>query len=391
VFALRAARLFNGTSGWSLHQPSVLIEDGRIIYINESPTADPSGVNVIDLGDVTMMPGLIDCHQHLVFDATDDPVGHLADREDGKVLQWARLAARSALFAGITTVRDLGDRNFVLLALREEFARDLAGGPELLVAGPPITTPHGHCWFLGGEARGVEGVRDAVRVHAARGVDVIKVMVTGGALTPGSVNHELQFGSAELRAIAGEAHHQGLMVTGHAKGARGVAEAVSAGFDGIEHCLFLTPDGFLPDPVLIDAMAADGTYVSVTAAFKYPPEWGASDAVLNWLHEIDSIFTMMRSAGVRLVLSSDGGISQSVPHNVLSNGVGRLPRIGLTNTEALRAVTSLAASACGVGDRKGRLAPGYDADIVAVRGDPLADLTALLRVTAVFRGGIRVR
>ncbi len=102
---------------------------------------------MIDLGDVTLLPGLVDSHVHLVFDATEDPVGHLAGQDDGALLAQAGAAAHRALAAGITTVRDLGDRRFVLLTLREELATDVTAGPLLLVAGPPITTPGGHCWF----------------------------------------------------------------------------------------------------------------------------------------------------------------------------------------------------------------------------------------------------
>jgi imidazolonepropionase-like amidohydrolase len=391
MFGVRAARLFDGTSGLSLDQPLVLIEDGRIADVTESAAADYDDAAVFDLGDVTLLPGLIDCHQHLVFDASDDPVGHLAGRDDGEVVEQARQAARLALAAGITTVRDLGDRHYVLLGLREEFARDPAAGPELLLGGPPITIPGGHCWFLGGQARGVEEVGAAVQEHAARGVDVIKVMVTGGGLTEGSVRYQSQYGPEELRAIAGQAHRLGLMVTGHAQSAQGVADAVRAGFDGIEHCLFLTPDGFSADRAIIEAIAAAGTYVSVTAAFNGPLEEAIGDPLLTGhLAEIVSAYTAMRAAGVRIVLSSDAGVNPFVPHDALPYGVALASLIGMTNAQALQAVTSLAATACGVTDRKGRLARGYDADLVAVNGDPLTDVSALLQVTAVFRGGVRV-
>ncbi len=390
MYGLRAARLFDGTSGSPLKHPLVLIEDGRIVSVFAN-AAGLGDTPVIDLGDVTLLPGMIDSHQHLVLDATDDSVIHLASRSDEEVLARARLAARSALMAGITTVRDLGDRSFVLLALKEELAREPAAGPELLVAGPPITSPHGHCWFLGCEARGVEQMRAAVRLHAARGVDVIKVMVTGGSLTPGSVSHELQYGAAELRAVVEQAHGLGLTVTGHAKGVRGVAAAVRAGFDGIEHCLFLTPDGFPLGRAVVDAMAAAGTYVSVTAAFKRAPELDASNTRLAWLRDVDSLYRTMWQAGIRLVLSSDAGIGPAVPHDVLPYGAERLLRTGMTCADVLRSLTSLAALACGVADRKGRIASGYDADLTAVSGDPLVDVNDLLRVAAVFRRGVRVR
>ena len=210
MHAIRAARLFDGVADELTPHPTVLIDDGRIVAVQLVGDLPPADVDVVDLGDVTLLPGLVDAHLHLVFDATDDPVGHLAGRDDQAVLVQARAAARRALEAGITTVRDLGDRRFVLLRLREELAVDVTAGPRLLLAGPPITTRGGHCWFLGGEADGVAGARAAVRERAARGVDVVKVMVSGGALTPGSVTHASQYGPAELRAAADEAHRLGL-------------------------------------------------------------------------------------------------------------------------------------------------------------------------------------
>lgn len=393
MLEIRAARLFDGVSAAIIHQPSILVRSGRIVSVGRrqdrgSPndtgawndTAAHSA-DVIDLGDVTLMPGMIDCHQHLVFDATDDAVDHLRSRSDGDVLAQARRAARTALGAGITTVRDLGDRDFVLLGLREELSRDLAAGPELLLSGPPITSPGGHCWFLGGETRGRDGVVKAVRQRVERGVDVIKVMITGGSLTPGSANHEMQFTPEELSAIAAEAHDHGLTVTGHAKCARGMTAAVDAGFDGIEHAIFLTPE---PDSAVVDAVAAAGPYVSVTACFA------PSSTPNPQLPEKEHAFSVMREAGARLILTSDAGINSAVPHDVLPHGTAGLLRMGMSNAEALRAVTSSAASACGLGDRKGRIAAGHDADLLAVTGDPLDDISALHRVAAVLRGGVRV-
>jgi imidazolonepropionase-like amidohydrolase len=213
------------------------------------------------------------------------PSATLAAWARTRLLEHCRAAAGAALAAGVTTVRDLGDRRFVTLRLREELAAHPARGPQLLVSGPPVTTRGGHCWFFGGEAAGVEGVRSAVRTLAARGVDVVKVMVTGGNLTPGSVAWQSQYGPAELRAAVEEAHR--------------VAQAARC--------------------------AAVGPQVLTSAGF--------------------------------------------------------------TGAEALRAVTSVAATACRVGDRKGRIAPGYDADLLAVDGDPLTDANALREVVAVFRAG----
>lgn len=338
-----------------------------------------------------------------MFDASSDAVGHLAGTSDDALLEHCRAAARAALAAGVTAVRDLGDRRFVTLRLRHELAAHPAQGPQLLVSGPPVTTPGGHCWFLGGEAAGVDGVRSAVRALAARGVDVVKVMVTGGNLTPGSVAWQSQYGPAELRATVEEAHRAGLPVTGHAHGAQGIADAVAAGFDGVEHGLFLTADGVQQDPAVVDQLAARGVVVSVTAAQNQPPgqpppglEPGSElarrfEELAKQREVLVAGVLRLRAAGVPITISSDAGIAPHKPHDVLPWGPQVLTSAGLTGAEALRAVTSVAADACRVGDRKGRIAPGYDADLLVVDGDPLTDASALREVVAVFRAGHRIR
>lgn len=391
MIAVRARRLFDGVSERLLLDSVVLIDAGVIVGVGPGATAPDDAVTV-DLGDVTVLPGLIDSHSHLVLDASDDPVGHVMTSSDEAVLEHCRVALRTALSAGITTVRDLGDRRYLTLALRDDLAADPSAGPELLVAGPPITSRGGHCWFLGGEADGIDGVRRSVREHAARGVDVVKVMVTGGEITPGSVPHESQYGPNELRAIADETHALGLRVTGHAHGAQGIADAVAAGFDGIEHATFMTADGVHHDPELFARMAARGMFVSVpiasTLARPSPPA-GSSvghrfQAILDGLHKL-------RDAGVPITVSSDAGIMSTKPHDVLPHGVAQITHHGVNNADALRSVTSVAAASCGLGQRKGRIARGYDADLLAVHGDPLADPTDLRRVAAVFRRGTRIR
>jgi imidazolonepropionase-like amidohydrolase len=258
MLAIRSAWLFDGVADRLRTRPLVLVDDGRISEVDTTGADPPEGAELVDLGEATLLPGLIDSHTHLVLDASSDPVGHLAGKSDDALLEDCRARAQAALAVGITTVRDLGDRRFVTLRLREELATHPTQGPQLLVSGPPVTTPGGHCWFLGGQAAGVDGVQGAVRVLAARGVDVVKVMVTGGNLTPGSVSWQSQYGPAELRAAAQEAHRAGLADTGHAHGAQGIADAVAAGFDGIEHGVFLTAEGVKQDPAMVDQMAAGG-------------------------------------------------------------------------------------------------------------------------------------
>ena len=403
MLAIRSARLFDGVADQLHARALVLVDDGRITDVDTTGADPPAGAKLVELGAATLLPGLVDSHTHLSFDASGDPVGHLGAMAEDVLLEHCRAAARVALAAGVTTVRDLGDRRFVTLRLREELATDPARGPQLLVSGPPVTTPGGHCWFLGGEAAGVDGVRSAVRALAAREVDVVKVMVTGGTLTPGSVLWQSQYGLAELQAAVEEAHRAGLAVTGHAHGAEGIADAVAAGFDGIEHGLFLTADGFTQDPAVVDQMAARGVVVSVTAAQSQPlgqPPPGLEpgtelakrfEGLARQLDVIVAGVLRLRDAGVPITISSDAGIGPHKPHDVLPRGPQVLTWAGFTGAEALRAVTSVAADACWVGDRKGRIAPGYDADLLAVDGDPLSDANAVREVAAVFRAGHRVR
>ncbi|WP_342672768.1 amidohydrolase family protein [Micromonospora rhizosphaerae] len=259
-----------------------------------------------------------------------------------------------------------------------------ASGPQILAAGPPVTTSRGHCWFLGGEADGVEGVRAAVRARVERGVNVIKVMATGGEMTPGTRSHEAQYGPDELRAAVEEARRHGLPVAAHAHGVRGIENALAADVDTIEHCSFMTADGVDSRPDLIGAIARAGIAVSATLGFV--PGFAPPPRLASRLDGFVANLRRMRDAGVTLVCGTDAGVAPPKPHDVLPYGAAMLVECGFPPVAALRAVTSSAAEACRVGEHKGRLAPGFDADLLAVEGDPLADVTALRAVTAVFRG-----
>jgi imidazolonepropionase-like amidohydrolase len=237
--ALRAAHLFDGTG--TLPNPTVII-DGATILAAGRGLAVPDGAQVINLPGATILPGLVDAHVHLVFDASDDPIGRLTGRDDAAVFAAAAAAARRAAQGGVTTVRDLGDRGFLVLGLRDA-ARTDQTLPHILAAGPPITTPGGHCHFLGASAAGADGVRAAIRERADRGADVIKIMASGGNMTPGSRPELAQYTRDELRAAVTEAHRHGLAITAHAHGTSAITDAVAAGMDGLEHVSFMTADG----------------------------------------------------------------------------------------------------------------------------------------------------
>ncbi|TWP43384.1 amidohydrolase family protein [Lentzea tibetensis] len=377
MWGLRAARVFDGEVLHSGH-PLVLVDGTRIAGLDLSGARPSADLDVVDLGDVTIMPGLIDSHVHLAFDsAADSVIDQIQAADDEELLRLMGENARRALRAGITTVRDLGDRNGLALRLRET-----SPGPEILAAGAPLTRRGGHCWFLGGEADDVAELRKAVADRVASGADVIKVMATGGTMTPGFRPDESQYDLAALRAVVEAAHEAGLPVTAHAHGAGGIAHAVRAAVDGIEHAFFIKGREFAPDWTVVAAMAESGVVVSTTSA-RLPAEYSPIHLTVR------ENFARMRREGVRLVCSSDAGVGRFKPHDCLPHGVIEFAAlIGHTNTEALQAATTAAAEFCRVADRKGRIATGFDADLLAVGGDPVRDLRALLDVRAVYRAGV---
>jgi imidazolonepropionase-like amidohydrolase len=376
--ALRAARLFDGVTTHA--DPLVLVEDGRITEVRSGPA--PANVDVLDLGGATLLPGLIDTHVHLAFDAGLDPVAALAARDDDAVLEAMAQAAAAQLRAGVTTVRDLGDRDYLALRLRESGT----GLPTIVAAGPPITSAGGHCHFLGGVAE--RGVRDAVREHAERGVDVIKVMASGGGMTPESDVQTPQFTPADLAALVDEAHRHGLPVTAHAHALEAIVDGVAAGVDGLEHCTFIDGERVnAPDDVVAAivrrriAVGATVGLVPVAGALRPPP------FLAKIMPDLMANLARLIREGAVVVAGTDAGIAPIKPHGVLPHGLLHLAQLGMSPTEALTAGTSTAAQVCGLGDRKGRVRPGYDADLLAVDGDPLTDLTALLRPVAVLVAG----
>ncbi|HEY3261500.1 MAG TPA: amidohydrolase family protein [Pseudonocardiaceae bacterium] len=388
--ALRAAWLFDGTSAALTANPVVVL-DGTTIVAMEPRGTIPDGAQVVDLAGATLLPGLVDTHVHLAFDASRDAVRNLAARDDGAALAAMADAARTAAGGGVTTVRDLGDRNYLSLSLRDATP---PGGPlpTIVAAGPPITTPRGHCHYLGGTASGEDGLRRAVREHAARGVDVIKIMASGGNLTPGTHPELPQFTVAELRAAVEEAHRHSLPITAHAHGTPAIAAAVAAGVDGIEHASFVSAEGVDPAPAgLVQALVDQRVALGATAGFA----GGRTDAMrpemIARVPHMLANFRRLYEAGASIVVGTDAGVGPSKPHDVLRWAVAQLGDIGMGAAEALRTVTSTAAAVCGLGHRKGRLAPGFDADVVAVDGNPLVDPSALHRIRVVYVRGTAVR
>jgi imidazolonepropionase-like amidohydrolase len=392
--AIRARHAYDGES-FLAAGATVLVEDGLIIGV-ESYGFQVPGDCLVTGYEGTLLPGLIDAHAHLVADSGDSALDRVAGYSAGEIEEVISRALRDQLLAGVTTVRDLGDRRFCVLDRRDRQQSTPATEPTIVASGPPVTSRSGHCHYLGGEVSGTEEIIGAVAERVERGADIIKVMASGGVNTPGTDVMRTQFTTGELQLIVDQAHAAGVPVTAHAHGTPAVEQAVAAGVDGIEHCSCVTDRGFgqVSDETVAtlarSRIAVCPTIGVDTQLMKAPPP--AVKAMMarmgvtaeQMLQARWDFVGRLHRAGVRLVSGVDAGIGPAKRHGVLPHAVCELVTAGLSVTEALATATSGAAQACGVSARKGRLARGYDADLLVVDGDLEIDVTALHRPRSVL-------
>jgi imidazolonepropionase-like amidohydrolase len=391
MYALRAPLAFDGEAFLS-DGATVLFDGDQIRGVEGYGFPTPSDCTVASF-DGTLLPGLIDTHTHLVGDSERDALDRVAGYSDAELETVVTAALRRQLAAGVTTVRDLGDRRFNVARRRH---RD--GEPTVVAAGPPLTSVGGHCYYLGGEVSGEEQIRTAIADRVDHAVDVVKVMASGGMTTPGTDQLGTQFSDADLRLVVDLAHAAGLPITAHAHALVAVRQAINAGVDGIEHCSCLTEHGPTVDPELFDRIAAAGIVVCATSGGDVtklgppPPHiqalmermgttpeqvFGERAALLRQLHE----------SGVTLVAGVYSGINHVKAHGIIGLGIAEHLRAGIPSPVVLAGATALAANACGLGLTKGRLRTGYDADLVVVGTDPRTDPAAITDIRAVVLRG----
>lgn len=392
MFAIKAGRAFDGERLLP-GGIAVVIDQGLILRLQPAAAPLPPACGVAEFPHATVLPGLIDTHVHLGGDSRDGALGRLAGYPDDELAEVIDTALRRHLAAGVTMVRDLGDRRWSVVARRDRAASGDEPIPTIVASGPPITSVRGHCWQMGGEAQGVAQLRAAIRERAERRVDVVKIMVSGGVFTAGTDVMACQFRDDDLRLLVDEAHAAGLPVTAHAHGLPAVEQAVGAGVDGIEHCNCVTPAGVHIHDSLLQHLAEreiavcptilaritdvrpPATVLAFTQRFGLTPEAARSH------------IARMHRAGARIVCGTDGGISAGKPHGILHAAISGLVASGVGPAQALASATSIAAQVCGLGSCKGRLRAGYDADLLLVDGDPLSDTATLARPAAVMVRG----
>ncbi len=357
----------------------VIVDGEKIAEAHEgTPAALAESTVKIDLAGKTILPGLIDCHVHLRSDGLADPRAQQASDTDAVALLRSARNARRCLECGVTTIRDCGSRGGIDFALRTASQQGLCPTPRLVLSGIIICMTGGHGWQLGYEADGPDAVRRAARTQIKLGADNVKLIASGGILSPGSEIGAPQLTIEEMRAAADEAHAAGKICCAHAHGSTAIKNAVRAGVDSVEH-------GYLLDDEGIDLMLQRGTYlVATSAAVRNVVKHGTSsgvrpDVVRKAQSAIDqhiASFKRAHKAGVKLAMGTDTGVPFTQHGNNLDELV-YLVEMGLSPLEAIATATSGAAKLLKLDDRIGSLEPGKLADFVVVDGDPLSDITML--------------
>jgi imidazolonepropionase-like amidohydrolase len=385
---ITAEQILLGPTGQRVQNGAVLVRGDKIVAVGavDRVRDDASGAAMeLEFPGATVLPGLIDGHVHLAFDAAADPAAAVQTSDDGDLLLGMASRARELIDSGVTTVRDLGDRSGLAERLRAAIEAGLLSGPAILPAGTPLTVRGGHCWFLGGEVTSDDSIRALVRRNAEAGSKVIKVMATGGGITPGGPQvWESQFTQAQLAVVVAEARAVGLPVAAHAHGTEGVAAAAAVGVDTIEHCTWLAAGGFDVRPDVVAEIVAKGIYVCPGVS----PNWRAFGKRFG-PERVAKVFAHVRwmdEQGVHLMAGTDAG----VPFAVFGDYVGSLEffeHLGMPRDRVIEMATVTTANAIGLGNVTGQVVAGHRADLLVVGGDPLTDLQALRRVRLVVSGG----
>lgn len=392
-WAIRAQRLYDSTGKPVIRDAVVTIDDGQIAAVGPVGQVQlPPGMHVLDVGDRTLMPGLIDAHVHILSTGSATSGEESRRMTDHQVLLVGARNAQLALKSGLTTVRDCGDRRYLSLTLRDFINTGGIAGPRLLCSGPVLTSTAGHLWWDGIECDSIDDLRRGVRTLVKHGVDCIKLMGTGGNATPGSNPEGSQYDAAGFRAVADDAHRMGKKVAVHVHGVEGTRWAVEAGIDTLEHVPFRANGGIAYDERTVDDIIRKDLVVSLAM----PATWyrlraeDMREARTHpghlWEARYETI-RRMHAAGVKLVVSSDTGSTATRIDELALLMEFLVKGVQIPAADVLRGVTGLAAEALGLADHLGTLEPGQLADIVVVDGDPLADITAMQRIHTVVKGG----
>jgi imidazolonepropionase-like amidohydrolase len=383
-------------SGDLIENPALIIRGGKIVQIGrQGSLSKPNGADVIDLGGHTIMPGLMDMHVHLSGDATTPffvEMGYSIPRQTVVAVK----NAKNTLMAGYTTVRNVGAAGYSVIGVRDGIEAGEIVGPRIYAAGPSLGITGGHCDnnFLApelhavseGVADGVAAVRAKVRENIKYGANAIKLCATGGVFSKGTKVGIQQYTVEEIKAAVDEAHRRGLTVAAHAHGTEGIKAAIIGGVDSVEHASFL-------DDEAISLAKEYGTYLSMDIynteyTLTFGEQNGVPEENLNKERQVSKrqrdSFSRAVKAGAKMVFGTDAAI---YPHGDNAKQLSRMVRYGMTSLQALQAATINSAKLLGREADLGVLKEGYMADIIAVKGNPLEDVSVLENVSFVMKEG----
>lgn len=386
---LKGFQLIDGTGSAPVADALLVIDNDVIIDVGKAVEIHiPEGAEIIDLSGRTVIPGLIDAHVHLFLDPVADPLGlALQDSDSMATIRAVRNGAKT-LRGGITTVRDMGWRSFANLDLRNAVEQGIVPGPRILACGQFLTMTGGHAWSCGLEVDGPDELCKGARQQLKAGADLIKLMATGGVLTPGVEPGSPQLNEEEMRAAIREAQKAGKQSAAHAQGTSGIKNAIRAGITSIEH-------GMILDEEAVEMMLERGVYLVPTLAAPYwinlkgleagIPEYAWSKNK-NIMEKHKASFQMALRAGVKIAMGTDAG----TPYNEHGQNHIELKLMveqGMSTLQAITAATQNAADLLGIGERVGTLAKGKEADLLILNGDPLKDINAFTKIDRVYKGG----
>ncbi len=378
-------------NGRLLERATVLVQGNRIVKVAAGNIHLPENTREISLAGRTLLPGFMDCHVHLIMDGGPDPITTtMAETPPAATLRAADCARRT-LMSGVTTIRDMGDKDGVASAVKEGVDSGLIPGPRMLVSGRVICMTGGHGWQLGREADGPDEVRKAAREQIKAGADIVKLISTGGVMTPGVSPGCEQLAEEELRAGVHEARKAGKKTAAHAMGLQGIMNALRAGIDSIEHGVFM-------DEEAASFMARHGVHFVPTISAQHHILNRGVDAgipafivekCLRLASSHENSVRLAREAGAPIAMGTDAG----TPYNRHGKNLEELKRfteLGFSPMEAIESGTGIAARALGVEQELGTIEEGKLADLVMVEGNPLDEIDVLLApeaIRVVMKGG----
>ena len=396
---IKGAKLINGTANSPSLNAFVLIRDKKIIDIGSQKKLPKrlEKFRVLDFPNGTILPGLIETHSHMHCTGNKESLERmLLDSEETLIMRSVK-AMRESLLSGVTTMRDLGSRNRVAFSIKEAIVNGVIEGPRILVAGTPITTTAGHCYFFGTEVNSQEEILQAVRNQVKLGADCIKIMSTGGNFTPRSNPRRAQFSLKLLQDAVEDAHRLEVPVASHCHGTEGIINSVSAGVDNLIHCSWISSnpsEGYDYREDVVDEIANKGIFVDPTIALGHLRQIDDPEADVfqpgGVFYDLDSRYKMLRdmwSKGVRFISGLDAGMYMGEFGTHYNSVLVMIEKMGVSPIDAIKCVTKNSAECLGILQETGTVEKGKSADLIVLSDDFEKNPDSLQQVDTVINKG----